>query len=355
MKIKYLLSGTAVFLWVLTFNTAYGQLMAYEAETDSIIGQGIRLLHEEYFDQSLATFQQVIERYPNSPMGYFYAAAVYLFISENYRVVAPEAKFDSLCNIAIKKGEHAIRRNPEDAFSRLYLGGTYGFRGVHKARKRQWLQAFRDGWRGITNLKAAAEIDPQLWDVYYGLGLYHYWRSAKAGILKSLRLIKDERQRGINEIWTAIKKGHYSEIEGKYALVYIYYNEQNYEKALQLNQELYQRFPTDPACLYMRARLFQRLSRWEEMKKTFEKLLACILNSKYKTIGYQVECHYGIAYALKKMGKFSQALEECKKAMALIKKRDPSRELEGPLENFSDIVRMTKNLCDELQKLTSGG
>ena len=101
----------------------------------------------------------------------------------------------------------------------------------------------------ISSLKKAVKIDTSLYDAYYGLGTFHYWRSAKSKILRFLIFRKDQ-QKGINKVWRANKKGRYTDVEGKYALVAIYYDCGDYEKAFALNQELNELFPTNPSSVF---------------------------------------------------------------------------------------------------------
>jgi len=199
----------------------------------------------------------------------------------------------------------------------------------------------------ISSLKKAVKIDTSLYDAYYGLGTFHYWRSAKSKILRFLIFRKDQ-QKGINEVWKAIKKGRYTDIEGKYALVAIYYDCGDYEKAFTLNQELNELFPPNPSCLYMRCQLYEQQGKWEAAKQTLHQLLQHLLNSEYKSIGYEVECHYRIAHCHYKLGEYDKALEHVKKVLDLRNERDASKEMEGPLEDFDEIVEKAVNLYGTL-------
>ena len=199
----------------------------------------------------------------------------------------------------------------------------------------------------ISSLKKAVKIDTSLYDACYGLGTFHYWRSAKSKILRFLIFRKDQ-QKGINEVWRANKKGRYTDVEGKYALVAIYYDCGDYEKAFALNQELNELFPTNPSCLYMRCQLYEQQGKWEAAKQTLHQLLQHLLNSEYKSIGYEVECHSRIVHFHHKLGESEQALEHIIIALDLKNKRDASKEMEGPLEDFDEIVEKAVNLYGTL-------
>ena len=133
-------------------------------------------------------------------------------------------------------------------------------------------------------------------------------------------------------------------------MTYIYYNEANYEKAWEINQELYELFPKNPSCLYMRGRILEQQRKWEEATDAFRQLLDCLMASGYRSTGYQIECHYRMALYLSKQKQFCQALEKCEFALQLSKLRNPSEELEGPLESTKEVLNDAQKLYRELSE-----
>ena len=344
MKLRTLLFS----LLILVPGAAFSQYISYSPETDSLIDRGMSLVHNLKYEEAIETFRELINHYPDHPIGYFYVAAVYDLINQNYRITTFEDAYEEAIDRAIEKGEKYLSKQPRDALAHFYLGGAYGFRGLHKVRKRQWLQVFADGYRGLRHLQISLKLRPDLYDAYYGLGLYHYWRSAMAGVLRYLPLISDTRQKGINELRLAIEKGRYVKIECSFALAAVYYNEARYDSALAIYDTLYARFPNDPSAIYMRARTLEKLGRWEEVLELSKHLLDMITSYPHQSIGYQVECHYLIAKALHKLGRDDEARLHLKTALKLAKKRNAKKELEGPLEDFKTIYKSAKGLYKQL-------
>ncbi len=342
MRAKFIFSLNLIFFSL--FSLCEAQYFSYSSKTDSLIAVGMDQVHQLEYETAIATFRELIDHYPDHPMGYFYVAAVYDVINQNYRITVYEDEYERSIDLAIEKGEHYLRKNNDDALAHFYLGGSYGFRGLHRVRKRQWLQVFSDGYRGLKHLQISIKLRPDLYDAYYGLGLYHYWRSAMAGVLRFLPIIADRRQQGINELKLAIEKGRYVKIECKFALAAVYYNEARYDSALTIYDELYERFPFDPSAIYMRARTLEKLGRWDEMLEMVQKLVTVLDAFPYRSVGYQVECNYLIALALTNLGRKDEAIPYLETALMLAKKRDKKKELEGPLEDFKEIVKNTKRL-----------
>jgi tetratricopeptide (TPR) repeat protein len=319
----------------------------------ALVNQGIDLMNEGCYQEALESCKNLILYYPESPVGYFYTAACYQTIMRNYRVRTFEPEFKRYINLAIETGEAAVKKDRRDAISSCYLGGAYGYKALHKVLNREWLSAFRDGKRNISHLEEAIKTEPTLYDAYYGLGVYHYWRSAKSKALWFLPFIGDERQKGIAELWQAIHKGRHSAIEGRYALTTIYYNEADYQKAWEVNQQLHNLFPNSPACLYMRGRILEKQGKWKRAEMTFRRLLNHLIASEYRSISYQIECHYHLAFYLAKQKQFDPALRECELALQLSKLQNPAKELEGHLESTEEILDAAHKLHRQLVKINA--
>lgn len=178
-----------------------------DKKTHTLLEQGLHQFHEDNYNRALNLFNQLIELHPNCPIGYFLVAAVYQTIMRNYRTRIYECEFEKFINWAIEIGNKAIEQDRENALNYFYLGGAYGYRGLHKVRGRNWISAYIDGYKGMHNLKTALEKDPELYDVYYGLGTFHYWLGARSKIIRFLFYYKGDRQQGIDELLKAIKMG----------------------------------------------------------------------------------------------------------------------------------------------------
>ncbi len=346
-----------IFLIIIVSNsyTARCQWDSLDKESHDLIEHGIRLVHEEDYSHSLQLFESLIRLHPDKPMGHFLVAAVYQIIMRNYRTKAYEDRFERSLNRAIKAGKTAIRRDRENSLNYFYLGGAYGYRGLHKFSKKNWIGAYFDGLKGMKYLGLALQKDPDLYDAYYGLGTFHYWLGAKSKLVRFLFFYSGDRQQGIDELDIALQNGRYTRIEAGFALTLIFYNEKNYDQAMSLNRKLYGLFPSNPSCLYMRSRLFEKKENWKEAKSMIQKLLQHLALTEYGCQGYKTECHYWMAYYDYKMGCFESARNHCIEALRYADRRNPKMELEGPLEHFKQILKQTNRLYDQLGLARTGG
>lgn len=324
-----------------------------DSNLEALINCGICFTYSGQYKEAEKTYKKIINLYPKNPTGYYYLAALYQTIMRNYRVRDFEAQFEKFIDLAIEIAEKAMENDKNNAVAHMYFGNARGHRGVHKINQQKILRGFVDGLKGASSLKKSIKLDPTLYDAYYGAGIYNYWRSAKSKTFWFLPFIGDNCQRGIDEIKLSIQKGKHSEIEGKFALVTIYYNEKNYDKACQLNQQLYQLFPDNPAVMYMKGLIEEEQGKWQEAQQTFQQLLSHLLASEYKSLGYQAECHYRTACCLSKQGQFKKAIRECEIALILVEQRDASKELEDALSSIEDILKEARKLHEKLLKRQS--
>lgn len=323
--------------------SAFSQL-SYSPETDSLVAKGINQVHNLQLDSSITTFDKLINHYPDHPIGYFYKAGIYDIFNQNYRIVAFEKEFEEAVELAIKIGEKHVKKNKNDALAYFYLGGAYGFRGLHRVYKRDWLHVFIDGYKGLKNLNKSLKKNPEFYDAYFGLGLYHYWRSAMTKKLRFLPFVSDQRQKGIDELKLAIKKGKYAGVESRISLASVYYNEAEYDSGFALNEWLYQRYPFDPSILYFRTRVYEKKQLWQDMLETANELYNVITNYEHQSTGYKIECMYLRALAEFNLGRNENALNKLETAIKLEKTRDKKQELEGPYEDFDEIFDKIKKL-----------
>ncbi len=307
--------------------------------------------HNEQFEEALTMANRIRQEYPLEPAGAFGLLATYQTIMRNYRVRLFESQFDSLLNLSIKLAEQGLKKNKKDGTNYFYLGCAYGSRSIFYAQRGRWLDAFSDGTKVTTNFNKALAYAPDFYDSHYGIGLYKYWLGAKSKVLRVLPFSRDSRQEGIEHIKLAIEKGNYLNIDGMFGLTAAYYNEGEYEKALEISDNLYKLYPNNPSLLYRRGRILQALKHWQEAIETFDKLYPILKNAKYQSVSYQIECLYQLARCHYQLGNYLEAQRYCQNAIILEKYCDFSKETDGPIENFADIKKQLHKLNDEVKGL----
>jgi tetratricopeptide (TPR) repeat protein len=301
--------------------------------SDSLIQRGIRCIHQERFIEAFALFDSTIALNPEKPVGYFFKAAAYSNLMADYRNLSYADTFFNYIDNAIKIGEDRKKSGQADAEDLLFYGGAVGFRGIFRSLSGDWFGAFKDGLKGKGILEEARQKDSTFYDIYYGLGVYDYWRSAKTRILWWLPFISDKRKEGVEQIYLAVEKGRLVKSEAKYALLRIYENEKDYQSILDLwDNYLKEINPDDPFALYFVGRALAHFGRYAEAIEAYERRLEVYLKSPFYDPGAELDVYFNIGTFYYEWGKYEEAV----KYLSLAKDLAESMSFRKDLENAVD-------------------
>ncbi len=311
---------------------------------------GIHLVLHDRYEEALLLFEELQQKYPNHPAPHFFKAATYQSWMSLSRLNRFQEEFEKNIQLTIEKGVELLKQknNPWIFF---YVGAAYGYQAFNEFRKHKWIEAYYDAKKGVENFEEALERDPRLFDVYLGLGSYHYWRTAKSTFLRLLTFwIPDQRELGLRQIEFAFQHGAYSPEQAGYNLIAAYFDYGQYEKAMQiLNRILEKKRTAGISDLYYQGRLLIEFKRWHEVESVFRKILEQLENHELASAGYKAECMYWIAEALTAQKRTSEALEFTELARAQSEKRNADSELEGPFEDFTEIEYRLERLHKHLK------
>jgi tetratricopeptide (TPR) repeat protein len=312
---------------------------------------GINLVLHDRFKESLLLFGQIQETYPAHPAPHFFKAATYQSWMSFSRLNRFQEEFEKNIQLTIEKGNKLLKEenNPWILF---YVGAAYGYRAFNNFRKHNWINAYFDAKKGVGNFQEALKEDTKLFDVYLGLGTYHYWRTAKSNFLRLITFwIPDKRELGLRQIEFAFQHGSYAPDQAGYNLVAAYFDYGQYKKAMQiLKRILEKKKNAGLSDLYYKGRLLIEFERLPEAESVFREILEHLENDEFASTGYKAECMYWIAALLARQKKRSEALEFAEMALAQSGERNADSELEGPFENFREI----KNRLENLHRLLKG-
>ncbi len=325
-----------------------GEVSMDSPEVDSIILNGIRLVYADSTTAAVDEFKKLINLFPDDPIGYFYAAATLQNMMDDYRNYSLQDEFNRYLNQAIQNAEKKKKREKLTAYDYLYLGGAIGFRGIHKALTGDWVGGFVDGLKGRNNLVKALEVDSTLYDVYYGLGSYHFWRSLKSKSFWWLPFIGDNRQKGIEMIKQVIEKGKYAKMDARLALVRIWVENKEYDKAFDQINALSRIYPQKPFLLWLYGRAQLETDNDSGAIKTYQNLLKALVASPYYNPAGEVECRFYLALAYYKIKDFQNSSTQVDTILRF--KKDVEKD-----KNIKDFVHQADDLKKKIKKETKTG
>ena len=312
---------------------------------------GLDHVYNGRYNRALVIFDSLQQLYPNHPAPNFYKAAAYQNWMLSFRFNKFQNELYENAEIAIDKGNKMLEQN-SNPWINFYVGAAYGYKALHRFRQHNWIAAYFAGIKGISNFNKALEKMPNLYDCYYGLGSYNYWRTAKSKFIRTIAFwMKDKRKLGLDQLQFAIDHGRYCPWETIHGLVIAYYHYGNYDKALALNDTAIKLSdPPTLGSLYMRGRLMAHFERWLEVQDIYQKILSRIVAQPYQSVGYQVECKYWIAEALNAQNQLDKAYELTTLVLAQSQERDKDNELENAIDNFDDIKKRLDKLHENLKR-----
>ncbi len=167
---------------------------------------------------------------------------------------ALDDEFSTTVERAIHNSEAWTARAPDNAEAWFYLGGAYAARVQWRVLRDEKLAAARDGKRIKDALEHALALDPGLDDAYFGIGLYRYYADVAPTAAKILRFLLllpgGNREEGLAQMLRARERGRLLQGEADYQLhlIYLWYERQT-NRALELLQDLQQRYPGNPLFL----------------------------------------------------------------------------------------------------------
>jgi tetratricopeptide (TPR) repeat protein len=311
---------------------------------------GINLVLHDRYEEALLLFEELQQKYPNDPAPHFFKAATYQSWMSLSRLNRFQEEFEKNIQLTIEKG-HELLKQKNNPWIFFYVGAAYGYQAFNEFRKNKWIDAYYAAKKGVENFEQALKRDPKLFDVYLGLGSYHYWRTAKSTFLRLITFwIPDQRELGLRQIEFAFQHGSYSPDQAGYNLIAAYFDYGQYEKAMQiLNRILEKKRTPGISDLYYEGRLLIEFERWPEVESAFRKILERLENLELASAGYKAECMYWIAEALTAQKRRPEALEFTEMARAQSEKRNADSELEGPFENFREIETRLERLHKSLK------
>ena len=178
-----------------------------------LITEKIREAMDSYYrmdDQKAEnTFNEAIRQWPEDPLPYLFKGGFYLNMlryrnksreEENQRLTD---KIISLNEKVIDIARKQISENPDDTDALYCLGGAYGNTGRAYILNGQWWKGFWKGKKGFKIMKKVVEKDPDYYDAYLGLGIYHYFTATLPKIAKVISFLlgnpKGDKEKGIRE------------------------------------------------------------------------------------------------------------------------------------------------------------
>lgn len=169
---------------------------------------------------------------------------------------------------AISAAEALERSQPTDAEVKLLLGLAEGSKALVDGGQKNYLAALQAIRQAHRRFGEALQLDPNLVDAYYGIGLYNYSLGHLPALLRpliSIALPTGDADHGLQELERVAEQGTYLKMMARVALLHLYAGmEQKYSEALRLGQELLSRYPGNVDLYFATANAASEIGRTGE-------------------------------------------------------------------------------------------
>lgn len=245
--------------------TAQTSDSTYREERLELLRAGQAFLLDELFDEADSVYALFADLYPSDPAGPLYRAAVRLaamndaedpFASEDFGLL--------LDSVETLTDDSLAADSSERAWLYLMRGNSYAYRSIYESHFGSLLTAVRRGFSARNCYSDALKQDSTLYDIYLGLGSYHYWKSAKGGFLRMIRILSNDRARGIRELRLAEDSALYSRDAAYSALIWIFLDEKKYDSAIVRAQKMRAEYPDGRSFYWPLARAYAEKGMFAE-------------------------------------------------------------------------------------------
>ncbi len=326
-------------------------------EIDSLILVLLEFTYRENYGVALSIADEIIQKYPQEPDGYFFKAAVYDYYMEDYHTDRYSDKFFSNMELAEQKAKaklNSLTDPKERAWMNFYIAGAAGYRAMRAGREGNYLVAIKYALEGLKPLKNALEEDTTLYDAYFPLGIYHYALSRapnRIGIIPSFLLSKDrdkDKERGIRYLETAWKKGRYTSVISSLTLAWVLSQEGRSKEAIPILKGYVEAYPESRYFKWVYGYLLIKEGRFQEAEEIYDKLLYLVLRDQPDSPYNAVYVSYSLGYTKYFLGKFEEALRLFILAEEYYDKAPPK--VKGELkEVIEQVIKMKERTKDKLE------
>jgi hypothetical protein len=279
------------------------------AQVSSLIAAQ-ELLFNDQFASADSFLESYSRQYPNDPAGLLFRASGLLAQMIDKEEPFCQSQFDSLLQRAKElAGNSTVDPIPRRAaWMHLFLGHESAYRSLFQSRFGSFTSAISNGYGAKGEYEKALAADSTLLDIYAGLGSFHYWKSAKAGILRWFGIFKNDKNRGITELKRAADSSLLSCEAARNSLIWVYFDSDKPDSAEILVREAMARYPNSRSVLWPLAQSLYDRKMYLDAIDVYEEIRARITNDPGNYFNF-VECDYYIALCNDKLDQEAEAKE----------------------------------------------
>jgi hypothetical protein len=267
------------------------------------------LLLNDRFAEADSIGRIMSELFPDDPAGPAFRTAAMIGAMTAAEEDLCGRRFTALADSSIALAESKLGSADRQtaAWMHLFVGHAKAYRALYESRFGSFIKAISLGMAARSSFEAGLEQDSTAYDLYLGLGSYHYWKSAKAGLLRWLMILSNEKDKGISELYLAADSATLYGDAARSALIWVWLNEKKYDSVIALATEMSGRYPEARSFDWPRAQACFETRRYRECLAVYTSLRRS-LEADPGNYFNAIECDYWIASCWEKLRRLDRAV-----------------------------------------------
>jgi hypothetical protein len=210
------------------------------------------------------------------------------------------------------------------------------------------MAAATGGRKAADMYRRGLNADSSVYDLYFGLGLYHYWKSSRGGVLRWLGLLEDDRDKGIRQLRLAADSSLLSGGAARSSLILVYLDDGRWDEARELAAAMHRAYPVGWSFLWPLAFACYHADRWEEAVAAFSELRLRLAREPGNYFNL-IECDYFLAHSYRELKREAdiEAVARRVRAYADSIPEETAKRQEDRLEFLLDIDARSFSSGDE--------
>ncbi len=278
-------------------------ICAYSADRSMIIQKAMTAVQTMYaweFDRAESMLQSLATTYPQDPTGDFFLSSLYMwkYLAGNNQ--DDLKKFLMKNEQAIRLGEEALARNPNDSYVRTIIGSSFGYRSLANMRAENFIKASWDARSCYDYLNEVLKRNPNEYEAYVGMGIFQFvLGSVPTSVQWAVNLtgLRGDRDVGMKLLTIAAEKSQYFKQDAVIllGLLAVYYKN-DYTTGIRYLKGLLDTYPRNAGILYALGNIESQLKKMPLAIGYFQRILADESNKGFTVFTAFAQFRIGEAY-----------------------------------------------------------
>ena len=323
-------------------NVQAQKLNPYLPENRLQVEKGLLYTVNNHFDSAKVVFKEMINHQPDSPIGYFYYGATLQAQMLDGEDFSQSGEFTDYMEKAIELSREYQKSDSEKMWSYFYEGSAFIYESYQNSKLDKWFTAFKDARKGVGLLEKVIEMDSTCYDAYLGVGSYKYWKSAKAGYLTWLPIIRDEREKGIKMVRLAAQKSKLGRLVARDQLCWILLYEKEFDEAMKIATQNMEKYPQSRFLRWTYVELAYESEAWGKAFSGYEWLLNEIVKIPGQNHYNELECLVKMAEIKLKLGDPVSAAKFASQLLAVDCSPEIAKKAKKKIKRANEILNITR-------------